>query len=105
MPALYGLASLPRLLGVPGGILLSIGSLALALLKLKSDRQLAMPCARGEEFGFMLLLFLVGASGLSLCGLGSTVLLAALVREQQVQRLRNEDAWLKMVREAKQMRT
>lgn len=41
LQAPYGLFSLPKLLGVPGGILLSLGALALAWLKLKADPALA----------------------------------------------------------------
>ena len=56
-PAPYSLFSVPKLFGVPGGILLSIGTLAMAHLKLKADRALANGGAWGGEMGFILLLF------------------------------------------------
>ncbi|SFB12863.1 citrate/tricarballylate utilization protein [Poseidonocella pacifica] len=66
MEAPYGLFSLPKLLGVPGGILLSIGTAGLAWLKTRADRDLSAPAAWGGEMAFVLLLFTVGSSGLLL---------------------------------------
>ncbi len=37
MPAPYGFLSLPKLLGIPGGLLLTIGAFVLAWLKTKAD--------------------------------------------------------------------
>ncbi|MGI9521136.1 MAG: tricarballylate utilization 4Fe-4S protein TcuB [Hyphomicrobiaceae bacterium] len=72
MPAPYGLLSLPKLLGVPGGILLSLGTLAMAELKMRSDRNLADARAWGGEMGFILLLFFVSTSGLALYVFGNS---------------------------------
>lgn len=66
MEAPYGFFSLPKLLGVPGGLLLCIGTAGLAWLKTRADRNLGAPGAWGGEMAFVLLLFFVGASGLVL---------------------------------------
>lgn len=79
MPAPYGLISVPKLLGIPGGILLSIGTFAMVHLKLKSDRDLADRRAWGGEIGFALLLFFVSTSGLALYGLADTTALGVLL--------------------------
>jgi len=79
MEAPYGFVSLPKLLGVPGGILLSVGTLAMIELKLKSDRHLADEGAWGGEMGFILLLFFVSTSGLALYAVGGAGAMAALL--------------------------
>lgn len=79
LPAPYGFFSLPKLLGVPGGILLSVGTLAMIELKLRSDRELADSSVWGGEMAFILLLFFVSASGLALYAFGGTGALAALM--------------------------
>ncbi|MEL7526686.1 MAG: tricarballylate utilization 4Fe-4S protein TcuB [Pseudomonadota bacterium] len=79
LPAPYPLWSLPKLLGIPGGILMVIGTVMLASLKLKADRSLGSPSAWGGEMGFILLLFLVALSGLVLYALGSTAAMPALL--------------------------
>ncbi|MEP5092168.1 MAG: tricarballylate utilization 4Fe-4S protein TcuB [Paracoccaceae bacterium] len=66
LEAPYGFISLPKLLGVPGGLLLCIGTAGLAWLKTKADRNLGAPRAWGGEMAFVLLLFLVSATGLML---------------------------------------
>lgn len=66
MPAPYGFFSLPKLLGVSGGVLLSSGTLGLASLKLKAERHLADARVWGGEMAFVLLLFMVSTSGLAL---------------------------------------
>ena len=66
LPAPYDLFSLPKLFGVSGGILLSIGTLGLAVLKLRADSHLGDTRVWGGEMGFVLLLFLVSTSGLAL---------------------------------------
>ena len=66
MEAPYGLLSLPKILGVPGGILLCIGTLGLAWLKTKADKDLGAPQIWGGEMAFVLLLFLVSFTGLVL---------------------------------------
>jgi len=62
----YGLFSLPKLLGVPGGILLTIGCAGLAWIKTKADPNLGAPNAWGGEMAFVLLLGSVGFTGLVL---------------------------------------
>ena len=79
MPAPYGFFSPPKLLGVPGGILLSAGTLAMIELKLRSDRDLADSSVWGGEMAFILLLFFVSTSGLALYAFGGTAALTALM--------------------------
>ncbi len=79
MQAPYGLFSPPKLLGVPGGILLSMGTLAMVELKLKSDRALGDESVWGGEMGFILLLFFVSTSGLALYAFGGTGALTLLL--------------------------
>lgn len=64
----YDLVSLPKLLGVPGGILLCIGTLGLAVLKTRADASLGSRRVWGGEMAFVLLLFLVSLTGLILYG-------------------------------------
>ena len=66
MEAPYGFFSLPKLLGVPGGVLLCLGTGGLAYLKTKADKNLGAPSAWGGEMAFVVLLFLVSATGLAL---------------------------------------
>ncbi len=79
MPAPYPFWSLPKLFGVPGGLLLAGGTVWLAILKLRADRQLGDESAWGGEMAFILLLFLVAVSGLALYWLGATTLMPALL--------------------------
>lgn len=79
MPAPYGLFSLPKLLGIPGGILLSVGTLAMAVLKLKADRELADTRVWGGEMGFIMLLFVVSTSGLALYALRDSTYVSLLL--------------------------
>lgn len=66
MPAPYGLFSLPKLLGISGGLLLVVGCIGLAVLKTKADPDLGDRRVWGGEMGFILLLGFVGLSGLVL---------------------------------------
>ena len=66
MEAPYTLFSIPKLLGLPGGVLLTVGSVALVWLKLKADAALGAARAWGGETAFVLLLGFVGATGLAL---------------------------------------
>ena len=66
LEAPYGVFSLPKLFGVPGGVLLCIGTAGLAWLKTKADRNLGAPNVWGGEMAFVLLLFAVSATGLLL---------------------------------------
>lgn len=79
MPAPYSILSVPKLLGLPGGLLLSIGTLAMIGLKLKADGRLSDAPAFGGEMGFIVLLFFVSTSGLVLYALGSTALMPSLL--------------------------
>ena len=66
MPAPYGVFSVPKLLGVPGGLLLTIGAFALAWLKTRADPALGATGRWGGEMAFVLLLGATGLSGLLL---------------------------------------
>ncbi len=72
MPAPYPLFSLPKLLGIVGGVMLSLGTLSMAGLKLKADKNLADERVWGGEMGFVFLLFFVSNTGMILYILGST---------------------------------
>ncbi|SMX29262.1 hypothetical protein TRP8649_03395 [Pelagimonas phthalicica] len=72
LPAPYPLWSLPKLLGLPGGVLLTLGTIAMILLKRKSDRALGDEKAWGGDMAFIALLGFVAASGLALYALGAT---------------------------------
>ncbi|WP_146344328.1 tricarballylate utilization 4Fe-4S protein TcuB [Falsiphaeobacter marinintestinus] len=79
MPAPYPLWSLPKLLGISGGLLLTVGCAGMVALKLKSDPDLGDVHAWGGEIGFILLLGFVGLSGLVLYLLGSTALMPLML--------------------------
>ncbi len=81
MQAPYGFFSLPKLLGVPGGVLLTIGTIGLAWLKTKADPKLGAVRVWGGEMGFIVLLGATGATGLALyaaTGTGAVPLLLAI---------------------------
>lgn len=75
----YPVWSPPKLLGVPGGILLCFGTAALAWLKLGAARDLGAARVWGGEMGFVLLLFTVSATGLALYAATGTELVPALL--------------------------
>lgn len=79
LPAPYDLISLPKLFGVTGGILLSVGTLGLAVLKYRADRQLADIRVWGGEMAFVLLLFAVSTTGLLLWVLSGSTWLPELL--------------------------
>ena len=79
LEAPYGLFSLPKLLGVPGGILLCLGTAGLAWLKTKADPELGAPNHWGGEMAFVLLLFAISATGLALYAATGTAAVAALL--------------------------
>ena len=79
MPAPYGLLSLPKLLGISGGLLLTIGCVEMIRLKLRADRELGAVRAFGGEIAFIGLLGFVGFSGLALYALGQTAIMPALL--------------------------
>ncbi|WP_193142130.1 MULTISPECIES: tricarballylate utilization 4Fe-4S protein TcuB [unclassified Meridianimarinicoccus] len=79
LPAPYGIFSLPKLLGIPGGLMLAWGTAWMARLKLAADRDVGDPSAWGGEMGFVLLLFVVAVSGLALYVLGGTGMMPLLL--------------------------
>ena len=79
LEAPYGLFSLPKLFGIPGGILLTIGAGLLAWLKTKADPELGAPNLWGGEMAFVLLLGLTGLTGLLLYAATGTALVPALL--------------------------
>lgn len=62
----YPLLSLPKLLGVPGGLMMVAGAAGLAWLKLKADPALGAARVWGGEMAFVLLLGAVALTGLGL---------------------------------------
>lgn len=66
LQAPYDLVSIPKILGVSGGVLLSIGTFGLAALKLKAEKHLSDARVWGGEMAFVVLLFLVSTTGLAL---------------------------------------
>jgi citrate/tricarballylate utilization protein len=79
MPAPYPLWSLPKLLGIPGGVLLTLGCIWLVALKQKSDPTLTDQTAETGSSAFVALLGFVGLSGLALYALGATALMPTLL--------------------------
>ncbi len=79
MEAPYGPFSPPKLLGVPGGILLCIGTAGLMALKLRADPGLGASGVLSGEFGFTALLFTVSATGLALYAATGTAAVPALL--------------------------
>lgn len=75
----YPLWSLPKLFGVPGGILLTLGCAGLAWLKVKADPALGAPTLWGGEMAFVLMLGLTGLSGLALYAATGTALVPVLL--------------------------
>lgn len=79
MPAPYGLFSFPKLFGISGGIMLTIGTLMMAHLKTKADPKLGAVSVWGGEMAFILLLGFVGFSGIVLYVLGSTSIMPLIL--------------------------
>lgn len=79
LEAPYGLFSLPKLFGVPGGLMLCAGTLWLALLKRRADPHLAEQGVQGAQAAFVLLLFVVSATGLLLYAAAGTALITILL--------------------------
>lgn len=75
----YGFWSLPKLFGVSGGVLLTVGCCAMVMLKWKSDRNLGDVSAWSGDIGFILLLGFVGFSGLALYVLDFSAVMPALL--------------------------
>lgn len=79
LPAPYPLFSIPKLLGISGGILLSLGTMGMMRLKMTGDKKLSDARVWGGEFGFIFLLFFVSTSGLVLYVWGGSGYLDALL--------------------------
>jgi citrate/tricarballylate utilization protein len=79
MQAPYSFFSLPKLLGVPGGILLTIGTVGLAWFKTKADPKLGAQRVWGGEMGFIVLLGATGFTGLALYAATGTALVPVLL--------------------------
>ncbi len=79
IPAPYSFWSVPKLLGVPGGLLMVVGTAWLAALKVHADRSLADRATWGGEMAFTLLLFVIAVSGLALYWLGATTSMPTLL--------------------------
>ncbi len=79
MTAPYNFLSLPKLLGVPGGLLLVTGCAGLAWLKTKADSNLGAKNVWGGEMAFVVLLGATGASGLFLYAATGTQAVPALL--------------------------
>ena len=62
----YGYTSLPKILGIVGGIGLLAGPVGLLWLRQRRNPALAEPDARGMDVGFLVLLFLTSLTGLAL---------------------------------------
>lgn len=75
----YPLMSLPKLLGLPGGLMMVAGSAGLAALKLRADPSLGAASVWGGEMAFVLLLGAVALTGLALYAASGTGLLGILL--------------------------
>lgn len=71
-PAPYALPSLPKLLGVVGGVSLLVGACGLAWLNLRRHPEHGDSAQKPMDLGFIALLALISASGLLLWLLGSS---------------------------------
>lgn len=79
MEAPYGPLSLPKLFGVPGGILMTLGGIWLVALKIRAEKNLSAPAVWGGEMAFVLLLTATAATGLALYWTGGTSLMRPLL--------------------------
>ncbi len=68
----YDILSLPKILGITGGIGLVIGPLGLLWLKAKADKALLDSGSTSMDLAFLILLFLTSATGLILMAVGAT---------------------------------
>ena len=71
--------TLPKLLGVPGGALLVVGTAWLAWIKTRAERELGAPEVWGGEMAFVVLLGLSGLSGLMLYAATGTAAVGTLL--------------------------
>lgn len=75
----YPLWSLPKLLGLPGGVMMVLGGAGLAVLKRRADPALGAARVWGGEMAFILLLIAVALTGLALYTATGTPLVAPLL--------------------------
>lgn len=75
----YPLFSLPKLLGVPGGMMMVAGAAGLAWLKLRADRALGAARVWGGEMAFVVLLGAVALTGLALYAATGSALVGPLL--------------------------
>lgn len=75
----YGFTSLPKLLGMSGGVLLVVGTAGLWRLRTRRHPQHVAAEQRPMDLGFIALLFLTGASGLALALARETAALPLLL--------------------------
>lgn len=78
-PAPYGLLAPPKMLGVTGGVLLSLGAVEMIRLKLKADPGLGVRRVWRGELAFTVLLGLTGVSGLALYAVKGTAAVLPLL--------------------------
>ena len=79
LEAPYPMLSLPKLFGITGGVLLSLGTAALAYLKTRADPELGSTVRSASEYVFIGLLFLVSTTGLLLYWFSGTTLASTLL--------------------------
>lgn len=75
----YPIWSLPKLLGVPGGLMMVAGATGLGWLKAKADPSLGAARVWGGEMAFILLLALVALTGLALYAATGTAAVGGLL--------------------------
>ena len=78
-PAPYPLLSLPKLLGVVGGVSLTIGTLGLLVLNLSRHPQHGDAAQKPMDLGFIALLLLISVSGLALWLAGGSATMPAFL--------------------------
>ncbi|MCO5105725.1 MAG: tricarballylate utilization 4Fe-4S protein TcuB [Burkholderiaceae bacterium] len=79
MPAPYGFTSLPKILGMGGGVLLVVGTVGLFWLNLTRHPLQGAPERKSMDLGFIALLGLTAATGLALALLGRQTALPLLL--------------------------
>ncbi|WP_126975169.1 tricarballylate utilization 4Fe-4S protein TcuB [Frigidibacter oleivorans] len=75
----YPLLSPPKILGVPGGVMMLAGTAGLVWLKLRATAALGAVRVWGGEMAFILLLGAIAATGLALYGASGTALVGPLL--------------------------
>ncbi len=78
-PAPYGLLTPPKIFGIPGGILLTLGAAEMIRLKLKADPELGAKRVWRGEMAFVALLGLTGLTGLLLFAVKGTNAVPAML--------------------------